>query len=105
MNGLLGGIYVTHGECYQQGNEPIFWAQGGSLKGESWKRVKFLRTILEAAPYPLEMADISRDLVTSTAGPDYYLVNMGKDVKGFWTFNLPVKMQIITNCKRINGLK
>ena len=52
LNGLLGGIYVTH---------------------------------------PLEMADISRDLVTSTAGPDYYLVNMGKDVKGFWTFNLPVK--------------
>ena len=37
------------------------------------------------------MADIRRDLVTSTAGPDYYLVNMGKDVKGFWTFNLPVK--------------
>mgnify|MGYP005908849449 CR=1 FL=1 len=91
LNGLLGGIYVTHGECYQQGNEPIFWAQGGSLKGESWKRVKFLRTIIEAAPHPLEMADISRDLVTSTAGPDYYLVNMGKDVKGFWTFNLPVK--------------
>ena len=58
---------------------------------ESWKRVKFLRTIIEAAPHPLEMADISRDLVTSTAGPDYYLVNMGKDVKGFWTFNLPVK--------------
>lgn len=91
LNGLLGGIYVTHGECYQQGNEPIFWAQGGSLKGESWKRVKFLRTIIEAAPHPLEMADVSRDLVTSTAGPDYYLVNMGKDVKGFWTFNLPVK--------------
>ena len=91
LNGLLGGIYVTHGECYQQGNEPIFWAQGGSLKGESWKRVKFLRTIIEAAPHPLEMADISRDLVTSTAGPDYYLDNMGKDVKGFWTFNLPVK--------------
>ena len=33
----------------------------------------------------MEMADISRDLVTSTAGPDYYLVNMGKDVKGFWS--------------------
>ena len=52
--------------------------------------MKFLRTIIEAAPHPLEMADISRDLVTSTAGPDYYLVNMGKDVKGFWTFNLPL---------------
>lgn len=60
------------------GERTYLWAQGGSLKGESWKRVKFLRTILEAAPYPLEMADISRDLVTSTAGPDYYLVNMGK---------------------------
>lgn len=55
-----------------------FLGARGSLKGESWKRVKFLRTIIEAAPHPLEMADISRDLVTSTAGPDYYLVNMRK---------------------------
>lgn len=25
LNGLLGGIYVIYGECYQQGNEFIFW--------------------------------------------------------------------------------
>ncbi len=43
LNGLLGGIYVTHGECYQQGTNLSFWAQGGSLKGESWKRVKFFK--------------------------------------------------------------
>ncbi len=60
------------------GTNLSFGRKGGSLKGESWKRVKFLRTIIEAAPHPLEMADISHALVTSTAGPDYYLVNMEK---------------------------
>ena len=64
----------------------------GSLKGESWKRVKFLRTIIEAAPpYPLEMADISRDLVTSYCWTRLLSGQYGKKMKGFWTFNLPVK--------------
>jgi hypothetical protein len=91
VNGLLGGIYVTHGECFQNNDEPIFWAQGGKLSGESWKRVKFLAGLLNELPNPLEMSDISRDLVTSTAGTGYYIVNMGDEPSDKWTFNLPVK--------------
>ena len=91
VNGLMGGIYVTHGECFQEENEPIFWAQGGKLKGESWKRVKFLKAILEEMPGPLQMSDISRDLVTSTAGEGYYFISLGKEIRDFWRFNLPVK--------------
>lgn len=91
LNGLMAGIYVTHGECFQEGTEPIFWAQGGSLKGESWKRIKFIRKIIEASPNPLQMADISRDLITSTGGNGYYLIYLGKEMKDYWQFNLPVK--------------
>ena len=91
LNGILGGIYVTHGECFQEGNSPIFWAHGGKLKGESWKYIKFIRSIMNDLPNPLEMADISRDLETSTAGEGYYIVNIGQNPKEFWQFNLPAK--------------
>lgn len=90
-NGLFGGIYVTHGECYQEGNDPIFWAQGGKLKGESWKRIAFIKQLLEAMPHPLQMSDISRDVLTSTAGDGYYFVNMGQSINDYWRFNLPAK--------------
>ncbi len=90
-NGLLGGIYVTHGECYRDPAEKefIYWSDGGELKGESWRRIAFLRTILEEAPNAPMMADISRDEVTSTCGEGYYLVNMGKTIQSAWRFNLP----------------
>lgn len=91
LNGIMGGIYVTHGECLQEDDDPIFWAQGGLLKGESWQRVGFLKEIMEAAPNPIQMADISRDMMTSTAGDGYYFVYFGKEVKDYWLFNLPVK--------------
>jgi len=83
--------YVTHGETYQEGNDPIFWAHGGKFKGSSWKYIKFIRDVMNDIPNPLEMADISRDLVTSTAGAGYYMVNMGQNPKEFWQFNLPAK--------------
>lgn len=91
LNGVLGGVYVTHGECYQEGTDPIFWAQGGKLKGSSWKYIRFIRSMMEDLPNPLEMADISRDLVTSTAGEGYYIINMGKVSEEYWQFNLPAK--------------
>lgn len=90
-NGLLGGIYVTHGECYRDpaDKEFVYWSDGGELKGESWRRIAFLRQILEEAPNAPMMADISRDEVTSTCGEGYYLVNLGKQIHSSWRFNLP----------------
>ncbi len=31
LNGLLGGIYVTHGECYQQGERTYLLGARGDL--------------------------------------------------------------------------
>ncbi len=46
----FSGTYTTHGECFQDPDEVIWWGKGGLLKGESWKRFKFLREMMEAAP-------------------------------------------------------
>ena len=37
------------------------------------------------------MADINRDLQTSTAGDGYYFVYLGKEITDYWRFNLPAK--------------
>ena len=37
------GGYAGHGECYAHPEDLIWWAKGGDLRGESWKRIGFLR--------------------------------------------------------------
>lgn len=44
----LRGGYAGHGETYNDPDDLIWWAKGGKLKGESWKRLKWLREVLEA---------------------------------------------------------
>lgn len=92
-NGITAGIYVTHGEtyAYRDKTDTIFWAKGGSFKGKSWLRADFLRKIIESAPGPVEPADVSRDMHTSTAGNGFYLIYFGKELKEEWVFDLPVK--------------
>jgi len=92
-NGVIGGDYVTHGESYlfKDARDTIFWAKGGDFKGTSWKRIAFLRKIVEALPGPLSLSDISRDNTTATAGNGYYIVYFGKQMSDSWLFNLPAK--------------
>lgn len=92
-NGVMGGTYVTHGETYNfpEKTDVIFWASGGELKGESWKRIKFLRNIIEGIPAPIFMTDISRDFITSSAGKGYYFIYFGENMQEEWGFNLPEK--------------
>jgi hypothetical protein len=45
---LLRGGYAGHGETYQHPEDILWWAKGGVLHGEAWKRIGFLRDILEA---------------------------------------------------------
>jgi len=92
-NGVMGGIYVTHGECYMFKDETdtIAWADGGNLKGTSWKRITFLRKIIEECPAPLSLADVSRDNITASAGTGYYIIYFGKQMCDSWLFNLPAK--------------
>lgn len=91
--GLIAGTYVTHGECYmyRDHSDTIFWAKGGEWKGTSWRRIGFTRDIIEALPNPLELADVSRDNYTATAGDGCYIVYLGKQVLDTWTFDLPVQ--------------
>lgn len=92
-NGVISGTYVTHGEVYKFNtpSDTFFWADGGSLKGESWKRIKFLKEIIEEGNGPLFMADISRDLKTASTGKGTHLIYFGKEINESWTFNLPKK--------------
>jgi hypothetical protein len=91
--GVIAGTYVTHGESYMFKNErdTIFWAKGGDFKGTSWKRIAFLRKLVEECPGPLELADISRDHRTATAGKGTYIIYFGKDMNDAWLFDLPHK--------------
>jgi hypothetical protein len=42
------GGYAGHGETYADPEDLIWWAKGGQLHGEAWKRIGFLRDLLEA---------------------------------------------------------
>lgn len=44
---VIRGGYAGHGETYSDPNDLIWWAKGGKLHGESWKRIAFLRLLLE----------------------------------------------------------
>ena len=94
-NGLMCGTYVTHAECYNSGPSDDFTnylAFGGDFHGECWKRINFLRNeVLGDLPNPLGLADSSWDSYTSTAGPGYYLIYLGKQTMPEWRFDLPAK--------------
>jgi|WetSurMetagenome_2_1015567.scaffolds.fasta_scaffold00002_75 hypothetical protein len=91
--GVIAGTYVTHGDSYmfRDATDTIFWAKGGTFNGTSWKRIAFLRKIVEDCPNPLQLADISRDNKTSTAGSGYYIIYFGKEMNDTWQFNLPIR--------------
>jgi len=61
--GVTNGGFVGHGETYvfetpvkfpEQSDAILWWSKGGNLKGESPERIKFLRSIIDAAPAQLE---------------------------------------------------
>ncbi len=43
----MRGGYAGHGETYADPDDLIWWAKGGKLHGEAWKRIGFLREIIE----------------------------------------------------------
>ncbi len=47
---VANGGYAGHGETYFDENDELWWGKGGVLRGESWKRIAFLRQIIEDAP-------------------------------------------------------
>jgi len=93
--GLMGGTYVTHGECFAADSADYtgfaFLATGGQFQGTCHRRIPFLRAILDSLPHSPRLADPSWDPATATAGEGHYLVYFGSERPRKWTFNLPVR--------------
>ncbi|KKB82597.1 hypothetical protein VW35_00205 [Devosia soli] len=43
----MRGGYAGHGETFSHPEDLIWWAKGGELRGEAWKRIGFLRQVME----------------------------------------------------------
>lgn len=90
--GFTKGAYVGHGETYttekplrasSASNDILWWSKGGSLKGMSQTRIKFMRTMFEAAPGTLEPVGfpLLKGLDYGAIGykEDYFLVYFNMD--------------------------
>lgn len=44
---VMRGGYAGHGETFMHPEDLLWWAKGGVLRGESWKRIAFLRDLVE----------------------------------------------------------
>lgn len=44
------GAYATHGETFLDDEDVLWWAKGGTLKGESPERIAFLKDIMYSLP-------------------------------------------------------
>ncbi len=54
---VVYGGYCTHGETYYSDDDILWWAKGGTLKGESPVRIGFLKSIMEELPGPLSVVE------------------------------------------------
>jgi hypothetical protein len=84
--GTVGGAYVGHGETYKHPEDLLWWAKGGTLRGESLDRIAFLKGVLETAPD--EGIDYLAPGVGGKKG-EYYLCYFGKETPRELELDLP----------------
>ncbi|MBZ9791028.1 DUF5060 domain-containing protein [Rhizobium sp. 3T7] len=94
---LTRGGYAGHGETYSHPEDLIWWAKGGELRGEAWKRIGFLRDLLEAdVKHGLEPLDIigewpwSRVSGARDGDGDFRLIYLGEHQPVIWSSGLPL---------------
>ncbi len=89
-NGIVSGTYVTHGETFTHPQDIIWWAKGGTLRGESPARIAFLKGILEeSGTEGLEPIDSWWILNGAGVTGQYYLFYFGYETPCEWAFELP----------------
>lgn len=106
--GVIAGTYVSHSECFMDAPNDYthnFLARGGKFQGESWKRIRFMRDILEAMPNPLQLSDSSWDPYVSIAGENYLMIYLGKKIQHEWVFDLPSRNHSYPRLKEGTRLK
>ncbi|MBY5502410.1 DUF4038 domain-containing protein [Rhizobium leguminosarum] len=95
---VLRGGYAGHGETYADPDDLIWWAKGGTLHGESWKRIKFMLQLLQQDQLeglePMGMNDQwpwSRISGASDLGGKVDLIYFGEHQPNQWTTGLPTE--------------
>jgi Domain of unknown function (DUF5060)/Protein of unknown function (DUF4038)/Domain of unknown function (DUF5605) len=91
---LMRGGYAGHGETYTDPNDKLWWAKGGILKGKAWKRIGFLRDLMEVdvknGLTPLASVDVwpwSR--VSAAEDGLVRYIYFGEHQPGIWAHGLP----------------
>ncbi len=51
---IVSGAYCTHGETFLDDEDVLWWAKGGVLKGESPKRIAWLKELVDTFPKNME---------------------------------------------------
>lgn len=86
----MSGGYVTHGETYYSDDETVFWAKGGTLRGQSPARLAFLRRIIEESPTGrLDPLPSDWDAAHAGVQGEYELISFGAGQPAFRTVNIP----------------
>jgi hypothetical protein len=87
---VTNGGYAGHGETYDHPDDVLWWSKGGVLRGESWKRIAFLRQIMEEGPALSPSEDFwGWSRVSGGTNGDYRLVYFGEHQPVTWGFVLP----------------
>lgn len=105
--GYIAGTYVGHSESWKKGIErdSSWLGAGGVLEGKSWRRIAFLRRIMEEGPAegigPAEGAGpLEFDYVDmGAARGKYYVVYFGWKRPREWKVSLPRSVQDGTVCR------
>ena len=92
----MRGGYAGHGETYNDPDDLIWWAKGGRLHGEAWKRIKWLRELLEEdVRHGLEMMGdyyvfpFSRISAARDGADGARFIYFGEHQPARWTAGLP----------------
>ena len=86
----VSGAYMTHGETFTHPDDIIWWSKGGQLRGQSNKRIEFLRNIVEQSNVG-GLEPLDRWWILNGAGMNgkYYLFYFGTETPTEWQFKLP----------------
>ena len=91
---MMRGGYAGHGETYSHPEDLIWWAKGGELRGEAWKRLKWMRALLEEdARDGFEPLAPEREWpwhrISGAADGDTRIIYFGEHQPVIWTLGLP----------------
>jgi hypothetical protein len=90
----MRGGYAGHGETFSHPDDLIWWAKGGELHGEAWKRIGFLRDLMEGdARHGFEPIDPNTrypwNRVSGARDGDTTIIYFGEHQPVIWASGLP----------------